>query len=70
MNKAAVLISTPLTAMRGWRSEVDLPECGSRLPEIIVHHAPEFTKTLQNITAKHFDRDLLNLTCGVVGTRN
>ena len=53
--------------MRGWRQDVELPECGSNLPEIIVHYAPEFTNALENITAKHFEEDLLNLTCEVVG---
>ena len=53
--------------MPGWSSEEALPECGSFLPEIIVHYAPEFTDTLENETAKHFEQDLLNLTCGAVG---
>ena len=55
------------SAMRGWSNDVDYPTCGSDLPEIIVHYAPEFTEPLTNDTAKHFEDDLLNLTCGVVG---
>ena len=65
INKTGASLFSP--AMRGWANDDEYPECGSDLPEIIVHYTPEFTDPLDNRTAKHFEEDLLNLTCGVVG---
>lgn len=56
-----------MTGIKGWRPDASFPTCGSDFPVIIVHSAPEFTQGLENLTAKHFQEDLLNLTCGAVG---